>query len=79
MENFSAYLSSVTSGTLYEEVISRSGSKLSREEMKRKIQPVFFSRNEIHGFIPYEKDKKLFADAFPTVYECIQLLKKKGS
>lgn len=84
--NFSKFDKWANSGSFYEIFAEKSGYGLSKDEMKKIVYAVFFSANitekTIKGkkmlrYIPYEKEKKVFAKTFPVIYEIIKLLKEK--
>lgn len=81
LANLSDFGNSVIKGTLYEDFMLRYEDNKSRNEIKEILLIAFFSRNVIHKdfnkFIPYETQKKVFAEVYPFIYETMKLLKTK--
>ncbi len=73
---------SVVSGLFYDDLrLNLVDEMLSRDDVKKMIFAVLFSRNEIYTdyrrSIPYVKEKKLFAKVYPSLYKEVYSLKKK--
>ena len=68
-------------GNFYNDFIDLYGNGITRKEVKELMFKVLFSRNEIYDnykrFIPYEDEKKVFAEVFPTAYKMVETLKEK--
>lgn len=68
----------VFNGKYYESIMS---GNLTREEAKNTNWGVYFSKNREQTkylyFIPYKKEKEIFAGIYPCIYEIIELLKEK--
>lgn len=66
-------------GLFYEDF--QSELKLTRDEVKTIMFGVLYSRNEYYEkqqrFIPYRKEKRLFAERYGLEYEIIKILKSK--
>jgi hypothetical protein len=81
LANLSAFNDSVIYGTLYDDFIQRYG--FTRKEVKKIIFAVFFSKNAMfkrfNSFIPYKKDKEVFASVYPFIYGSIEHLKAKNN
>ena len=79
--NLSSYFESVKNGRLYEDFIELTPDDITRDEAKDAMFALMFSQNEIHKghrrFIPYKKEKEIFASAYPLLYEMIKVLKEK--
>ena len=75
------FYDSVRRGSLYDDFIECYGNEISRDDVKKIMFKVLFSRNEYHkGYnkiIPYENDKKKFLRVYPFVAEVIKELKRK--
>jgi hypothetical protein len=71
-----------TSGRFYESFLNHYKSDISRTKIKNIMIQVLFSRNfdykNNRTYVPYEKDKKIFAEIFPLIYEIIIKLKEKN-
>lgn len=80
--NLKTFKQSVIQGTLYDDFIKSYSEGITRKEVKDIMFKVLFSQNDLYdqfkNFIPYEKEKKVFASVFPLVYESIKMLKSKG-
>jgi len=80
--NLRAFNKSVINGTLYNDFIKSYPKGISRDDVKIIMFKVLFSNNEIKDkykdFIPWEKDKEVFASVYPFIYESIKILKSKG-
>lgn len=81
MVNLLAFYDSVLEGTLYDDFINSFQGEFTREDVKKIMFKVLFSRNQIHcnykKIIPYEKEKNIFASVYPFVYEAVKILKTK--
>ena len=68
----------VFTGKYYESIMN---GNLTREEAKNTNWGVYFSKNREQTkylyFIPYKKEKEIFAGIYPCIYEIIELLKEK--
>jgi hypothetical protein len=80
--NLRAFNKSVINGTLYNDFIKSYPKGISRDNVKIIMFKVLFSNNKIKDkykdFIPWEKDKEVFASVYPFIYESIKILKSKG-
>lgn len=65
-----------TAGTFYERFMEHYPA-MSRGEVKSTMFKVFYSSNWKKGLVPYKKEKEIFAEVFPTVYDIIYELKRK--
>ena len=83
MADLKQFDDAVISGTLYDDFIETYGGEITRKEVKQIIFKVLFSRNYIIKdfvkYVPYKKDKEIFASVYPTVYEIIKILKSKNN
>ncbi|MEI8202425.1 MAG: hypothetical protein WCH34_05400 [Bacteroidota bacterium] len=79
--NLKSFTDSVINGTFYDDFIKTYTNGITRDEVKDIMFEVLFSQNEIsenfRKFIPYEKEKKVFASVYPYIYEAVKLLKSK--
>jgi hypothetical protein len=77
--NFFTY--AVSTGTLYDDFVLRYG--IIRDDVKKIMFSVLFSKNEIlkkfKKFIPFLKEKNVFASIYPIVYQSIKMLKLKDN
>ncbi len=68
-------------GNFYDGFVDLYGNGITRKEVKELMFKVLFSRNVIYdnhrAFVPYEAEKKVFAEVFPGVSELIHILKIK--
>jgi len=81
--NLSKYKDWTLNGVLYDNMAKFYNNEMDREAMKKLMWPLLFSDNfNYEGrrrFIPYEKEKKVFAGVFPFIYEIIVALKRKNN
>ncbi len=81
MANLKSYEYSVNNGSLYDDFLNSFGGDITRSKVKEIMFKVMFSKNQNYaGFkqiVPFEKDKKIFAEVFPFVYDCIKFLKDR--
>lgn len=81
--NLNLYTSSVIKGDLYDDFVKSYSNGITRSEAKQIMFKVLFSKNEIHDkynkFIPYKKEKEVFASVYPFVYESFKMLKTKDN
>lgn len=81
--NLSKFKDWTLRGILYDNMVKFYNNKIDRYTMKKIMLPVFFSENfkrdGCRRYIPYEKDKKIFAGVFPVIYEIIVALKRKNN
>jgi len=81
--NLKTFKESVIRGTLYDDFINNYSEGITRKEVKDIMFKVLFSKNNLYDqfkkFIPYEKEKKVFASVFPLVYDAIKILKLKNN
>jgi len=81
MVNLRKFSNSVIKGTLYEDFVSYYPESIKRDRAKEIMFMVLFSQNtsdrKYRSFIPYEKEKIIFAEVFPFVYEVVKMLKPK--
>jgi len=79
--NLSKYKNWTCSGLFYDNFIKHFANKYDRDEIKKIMFAVLFSQNEMHShfrrYVPYEKEKKLFAEVFPVISDMITKLKRK--
>jgi hypothetical protein len=75
--NLSAFESSVKNGSLYDDFVSKFKKNISRDEVKKIMFKVMFSQNNIKRFIPWKKEKDIFASVYPDIYDVIKILKEK--
>jgi hypothetical protein len=75
------FYNSVCRGSLYDDFIKCYDDEISRDDAKKIMFKVLFSRNEYYlGYkktIPYENDKKTFSSVYPFVAEVVKELKRK--
>ena len=68
----------VLNGKYYESLMN---GTLTRDEAKNTNWGVYFSKNyeqtKFSYFIPYKKEKEIFAGIYPYIYEIIKILKEK--
>jgi hypothetical protein len=80
--NLKIFENAVNSGKLYDFIRERLNSQYARDEVKDMMFKVMFSQNIIYKnyrkTIPYENEKKVFANVFPFVAEVIKILKDKN-
>jgi len=77
-----AFLDTCINGRFYESFQELAGgSRLTRVEVKDMLFAVMYSKNEEYRkftrFIPYEREKKLFANVYPAIAEVLKILKMK--
>ena len=81
MVNLRLFYDSVLNGTLYDDFIKCYDDEISRDDAKKIMFKVLFSRNEFYkGYkkiTPYENDKKRFLKVYPFVADVIKELKRK--
>jgi hypothetical protein len=81
--NLKIFTSSVIQGNLYDDFVAIYSKGITRAEVKNIMFKVLFSKNEKHDkykiFIPYKKEKEIFASVYPLVYESIKMLKSKDN
>lgn len=79
--NLTKYKNWTCSGLFYDNFIKHFANKYDRDAIKKIMFAVLFSQNEIHSHyrrsVPYEKEKKLFAEVFPVISEITTILKRK--
>ena len=79
--NLSLFKKWVVSGIFYDEFIQKFDGNLSRDEAKQIMFEVLFSQTKTYKnhklIIPYQREKKIFADVFPVIFEIIEALKEK--
>ena len=72
------FKNAVLNGRYYESIMN---GNLTREEAKKTNWGVYFSKNyeqtKFSYFIPYKKEKEIFAGIYPYIYNVIKLLKEK--
>ena len=82
LANLWSYQNSVKKGTLYEDFVAAYPGEISRKEAKKIMFKVLFSRNEIYRnyyrFVPYQKEKEVFASVYPEIAEIVEILKEKN-
>ena len=71
---------SCINGTFYEDFLDQIKSESNtRGQIKKMLFAVLFSQNLMHKdfikFIPYQKEKTLFASVYPSIYHVIKALK----
>lgn len=83
LANLSLYTKSVTAGTFYDDFIKSYSNGITRDEVKKIMFKVLFSKNETYDkfkmSIPYKKEKEIFASVYPFVYESIKMLKENDN
>jgi len=81
--NLKAFNESVIYGTLYDDFIKSYSKGISRDEVKKIMFKVLFSKNEVYGrfkmSVPYADEKKIFDSVYPFTYESIKALKSKDN
>jgi hypothetical protein len=79
--NLLQFSHSTLHGTLYEDFIENYQHPFERVEAKEIMFKVLFSKNisykNFRVFVPYEKEKEIFSEVFPFVFECVKILKAK--
>jgi hypothetical protein len=81
LANLKQFENSVLKGSLYDDFVDLYKGKLIRDEVKKIVIKVLFSRNIIskkYSFIPYKADKEIFATIYPFIYDVIKILKEKN-
>jgi len=77
--NLSLFKKWVTEGNFYDEFVKEFGENLQRVDVKKIMFEVLFSKNlyfdNFKKFVPFEKEKQIFASVFPVIYEIIEILK----
>ena len=73
--------SSCLSGNFYDDFLTRlNDENVKRDDVKKMMFAVLFSKNENKiGFkraIPFEKEKKMFAEVYPEIFWIVEQLKK---
>ena len=74
---------SCINGTFYEDFQRQFDGKntLTRDQVKEMMFGILYSQNYFHegykSFIPYEAEKKQFAEVYPSIYPVIKALKHK--
>lgn len=80
--NLKKFEIAVNSGNLYDFITEYFNSQYTRDEVKDIMFKVMFSENVIYQDygkkIPYEDEKKVFANVFPFIAEVIKILKDKN-
>lgn len=83
LANLKSFNTSVINGDLYDDFIKNYSNEITRKEVKNIMFKVLFSKNTMSdkykNFIPYDKEKKVFATVYPLVYESIKSLKEKDN
>jgi len=83
LANLKRFNDSVLNGTLYDDFINTYSNGITRDEVKNIMFKLMFSKNELHEnykmFIPFEKEKKVFATVYPFVYDSIKALKENDN
>jgi hypothetical protein len=78
--NLKEFTDCVNAGNLYEYVGNYFDGKYKRDEIKDMMFAILFSQNIEYKnhikIIPYEKEKKVFAEVFPIVAEIVKILKE---
>jgi hypothetical protein len=73
----------VIEGNFYDEFVKKFDNGLSRDDIKKIMFEVLFSRNICfegkHIYRPFEKNKEIFASVFPIVYAIIEQLKENDN
>ena len=81
MVKLRAFYNSALKGALYDEFVEIHSGDITRNEVKKIMFKVLFSRNQFYlGYkkiIPYERDKEVFASVYPFVSEVVKILKAK--
>lgn len=81
--NLTSFTSSVVHGSLYDDFVKSYNDGIPRDEVKDIMFKVLFSKNETNDkykiFIPYEKEKEVFASVYPFVYRSVKALKSKDN
>ncbi|MFW6273034.1 MAG: hypothetical protein ACOC2U_04580, partial [bacterium] len=80
MVNLKEFADCVNNGRMYEYIGESFDGKFTRDEIKEMMFAVLFSRNIEYDnknviFIPYENEKKVFAEVFPIVARIVKILK----
>lgn len=77
--NLSLFKRWVCEGSFYDEFVIKFENQFTRNDIKKIMFEVLFSKNECHinyrKFVPFEKEKKIFSSVFPVIYEIIERLK----
>ncbi len=78
-----SFKEAVLSGKFYDDFLQKFDGNLTRDEIKKIVFEVLFSKNEVYygfkRFTPFEKEKQIFASVYPEVHEIIETLKKKDN
>ena len=81
--NLSLFKKWVSEGSFYSHFVESFGNELTRDDVKRIMFEVLFSKNvyfdNYKKFIPFEKEKQIFASVFPVIYEIIEVLKESDN
>lgn len=79
--NLRLFEKSVLKGKLYDDFIKKYPENITRKQVKNIMFKVLFSRNVVYKnnirFIPFKKEKEVFANVFPSVYKSVEVLKSK--
>lgn len=80
--NLKEFTDCVNAGNLYEYVGNYFDGKYERPEIKDMMFKILFSQNVVYKnfskVIPFENEKKVFAEVFPFVAEAVKILKSKN-
>lgn len=84
IDDFKRYYEKAVAGVLYDDLTEFGDVKKEREEVKKMMYPIFFSKNlrytEKGGcYIPYKKEKLFFNSVYPSVGKMLVALKKENN
>lgn len=78
--SFSSFFNSCLDGTFYNRFIDFFCYDLTRDDVKKIMFSVMFSKNKTDkNFIPYKKEKDLFSSIYPDISALITILKKNDN
>ncbi|NVK08066.1 MAG: hypothetical protein HWD89_03370 [Tenacibaculum sp.] len=83
-DDFIRYYEKAIAGILYDDLCEFGEVKKEREDVKKMIYPIFFSKNFRYnekggGFIPHKKEKLFFNSVYPSVGKMLEALKKENN
>jgi len=74
---------SVLTGVFYDVFVTKFSGEITRDEVKKMMFEVLFSRNEYYRnsvrLVPFKKEKEISASVYPEVYEAVRILKDKDN
>lgn len=83
-DDFIRYYEKAITGVLYDDLTEFGEVKKEREEVKKMMYPIFFSKNLRYtkkggSYVPYKKEKLFFNSVYPSVGRMLVALKKENN